>query len=194
MIHRSLLAAVAALGLGVLAPSSAALATTFAQSTEAERVARADLAIHGTVVEMWTEQDTNGHVVTRVMIDPESVLKGDAPDGAIVVTQPGGELAGLRTIVDGTARFNVGEQVVVLLQHKERFDTFVLVNMVQGKYSIRLDPHTHREVVQQIVVAPHLEFDHRFLPFPAEEDKVFLDDLVNLIQTTPSTERPEVSR
>jgi len=193
MNHRSLLAA-AALGLGLLAPPTAALATTFAQTTEAERVARADLAIRGTVVEMWAEQDTAGRVLTRVMIEPEQVLKGQAPDGAVVVTQPGGEVAGLRTVVEGTARFNVGEQVVVLLQYKERFDNYVLINMVQGKYTVRLDPHTHREVVQQTVVPNHLEYDHRFLPFAAAEDKVFLDDLVNLIQTTPSVAISEVPR
>ena len=180
--------------MGLLASPTAAVATTFAQSTEAERVARADLAVRGTVVEMWAEQDSAGHVVTRVMIEPEAILKGEAPDGAITVTQAGGEIAGLRTLVSGVARFNVGEQVVVLLEYKERFDNYVLINMVQGKYSIRLDPHTHREVVQQTVVAPHLEFDHRFLPFAAAENKVFLDDLINLIQTTPSVGISEVPR
>ena len=193
MNHRHFLAA-AALGLGLLAPPTAALATTFAQSTEAERIARADLAVRGTVVEMWAEQDAAGRVVTRVMIEPELVLKGDAPDGAVIVTQPGGEVAGLRTIVEGTARFNVGEQVVVLLSYKERFDNYVLINMIQGKYTIRLDPHTHREVVQQTVVPPHLEYDHRFLPFASAENKVFLDDLVQLIQTTPSVDISEVRR
>jgi hypothetical protein len=193
MNHRSLLAA-AALGMGLLASPTAATATTFAQSTEAERVARADLAVRGTVVEMWAEQDSSGRVITRVMIEPEAVLKGQAPDGAVLVTQAGGEVAGLRTLVAGVARFNVGEQVVVLLEYKERFDNYVLINMVQGKYTIRMDPHTHREVVQQTVVPDYLEYDHRFLPFAAAEDKVFLDDLVTLIQTTPSVGISEVPR
>jgi hypothetical protein len=70
----------------------------------------------------------------------------------------------------------------------------VLINMVQGKYTIRMDPHTHREVVQQTVVPDYLEYDHRFLPFAAAEDKVFLDDLVTLIQTTPSVGISEVPR
>jgi hypothetical protein len=143
---------------------------------------------------MWAEQDSSGRVITRVMIEPEAVLKGQAPDGAVLVTQAGGEVAGLRTLVAGVARFNVGEQVVVLLEYKERFDNYVLINMVQGKYTIRMDPHTHREVVQQTVVPDYLEYDHRFLPFAAAEDKVFLDDLVTLIQTTPSVGISEVPR
>lgn len=181
MIRRTLLAAATVLGVGLAAPLAPAHATTLMKTTEAERIARADLILRGQIVETWTERDDQGRIFTRFMVEPSDVFKGVAPDGPLVVSQLGGELSGKRLHIEGTARFNIGEDVVLLLNHKERFDDWVLVSMVQGKYTVRLDPYTHREVVQQTVVPPHLPYDHRFLPFPAEADKVFIDDLQSKI-------------
>lgn len=164
------------LALGYVAPQVAS-ATTLAQTTEAERIARADLILRGTVVEMWSEKDAEGRIFTRVMIEPSEVWKGQAPDGAVVVTQPGGEFGTTRAIVDGAPRYNVGEEVVMLLAQKAAFNDWVVVSLIQGKYTVRLDPYSREEIVQQTIVPEHIPYDSRFLPFPTDENKVFLTDL-----------------
>lgn len=194
MIRRSLLAAglACAAGLGLLGLPHTARATTFAETTETQRIDRADLIVRGTVVEQWVEADPSGRLYTRVMVDVAHTYKGAVPDGRVVVTQPGGELGGVRTLVDGTARFNVGEDVVLLLQEKAHFGDFVLISMIKGKYTVRLEPHSRREVVQQTWVPPHLEWDHRFLPFANQSELHFLADLEASI--ADRVELPEVSQ
>jgi len=177
MIRRTLFATLAAVAFAAVGIPQTASATTIMQTTEAERIEMADLIVRGQVIEMWTEQGERGRVKTRVMVEPTTVLKGQAPDGPIIITQAGGTLSGHHSLIEGSARYNVGEEVLLLLEHKERFGTYVTISLAYGKYSVRLDPYTRREVAQLSIVPGHVKYDHRFLPFPAEENKLFVDDL-----------------
>jgi hypothetical protein len=175
MIRRTLLAMLTMASLWTAGISQLAHATTIMKTTESERFQMADLIVRGQVVEMWVEQNAQGRSVTRVMVQPTEVLKGVAPDGPVTVTQPGGNVSGVHTLVEGSARYDVGEEVFLLLEHKELTNSFVTISMGYGKYTVRLDPYTRREVVQQYFVPAHVDYDHRFLPFPAEGQKVFAD-------------------
>jgi hypothetical protein len=190
MIRRTLLALLAVVGVGAVGVVQPAHATTIMKTTESERIQMADLILRGQVVEMWTERNQQGRIVTRVMVQPGEVFKGEAPDGTIVVTQPGGTLAGQHIGIQGGARFDVGEEVILLLQHKERTDSWVTISMGYGKYTIRLDPYSRREVVQQYFVPAHVDYDHRFLPFPAESQKVFADEFQTRILDTVAGRLP----
>lgn len=195
MIRRTLLAMLAVLGVGAVGTVQPAHATTIMKTTESERIQMADLIVRGQVIEMWTEQNVQGHVVTRVMVEPSAVLKGDAPDGPITVTQAGGSLSGHHTLIQGSARFDVGEDVLLLLEHKERTNSYVTISMGYGKFTIRLDPYSRREVVQQYFLPANVEYDHRFLPFPAADQKVFADELEHKILDVVAGRLPvEVTR
>jgi hypothetical protein len=50
------------------------------------------------------------------------------------------------------------------------------VGMVQGKYTVRQDPYARQDIVQLAKVPLELPYDHRFLPLPAEGERVSLAD------------------
>ena len=165
-----------AVGASAVGVSTDAHASVLEKSTESQRIDRADLIIRGTVVESWVEHNLRDMVMTHYLVDTSMVLKGDAPDGYVHVAVLGGEMSTFSTLVEGAARYNVGEEVLLLLAYKENFDHYVTMSMAKGKYTIRLDPESRREIVQRVNVPNNLKYDHRFLPFPSNDEKVFVDD------------------
>ena len=165
-----------AISAGAIGISTDAQASVLETSTESQRIDRADLIIRGTVVESWVEHNLRDMVMTHYLVDTTMVLKGDAPDGYVHVAVLGGEMASFRTVVAGAARYNVGEDVLLLLSYKEKFDHYVTMSMAKGKYTIRLDPDSRREVIQRVAVPSNLKYDHRFLPFPSADERVFAED------------------
>jgi len=161
---------------GAIGLSSDARASVLAKSTESQRIDRADLIIRGTVVESWVEHNLRDLVMTHYLIDTSMVLKGDAPDGYVHVAVLGGEMASFRTVVEGSARYNLNEEVLLVLEYKERFDHYVTKSMAKGKYTIRLDPESRREIIQRVIIPSNMKYDHRFLPFPSADEKVFVSD------------------
>lgn len=180
---RTLLLGAAALlsGALVLAPGTAH-ATTFKELTEAERIDLADLIVRGTVTEVWSERDDRGVIWTRAQVEVDHVLKGDRDLDALVIDQLGGEWAGLRMNVGGAARFSAGEQAVFFLADQESKGRLLLQSMGLGKWTIRIDPHSGREIVQQFILPLHEDYDHRFIPTPAQEDRLFLSDFEGRIE------------
>ncbi|HCH66106.1 MAG TPA: hypothetical protein DFR83_25105 [Deltaproteobacteria bacterium] len=181
MFRSFLLASALAVCVGGIGISPAAHASVVKPTTETQRIASADLVVRGTVVESWIEHNMRGLITTHFMVEADRVLKGDAPDGFVHLVVAGGEMATFRTVVQGAARYNVGEEVLLLLEYKEKFDNYVTVSMAKGRYTIRLDPVTQREIVQRPYIPSHMTYDHRFLPFPPEGEKVFADDLEDRI-------------
>ncbi len=190
---RTLLLGAAALlgGALVLAPGTAH-ATTFKELTEAERVELADLIVRGTVTEVWTERDDRGVIWTRAQVEVDQVLKGDRNLDALVLDQLGGEWAGLRMNVGGAARFSAGEQAVFFIADQGTKGRLMLQSMGLGKWTIRIDPHSGQEIVQQFILPLHEDYDHRFIPTPAKEDRVFLADFEGRIRTHLQQPTPEV--
>ncbi len=190
MSRSPIIALAVAFGVGLFGAVPVAQATTLAKTTETERIASADLIVRGLVVESWTEKSQSGYVSTHVMVEPSNVLKGEAPDGAVHIAIPGGQLGAISTAVTGTARYNVGEEVLVLLEYKEKFDHYVTVSMGVGKYTVRLDPYSQRHIVQRAILPAHVRYDHRFLPLPDEENRVFADELEATIRGVVSGRIP----
>lgn len=176
MSRSPFIAAALAFCVGAVGFAPTANATTVEKTTESQRIARAELIVRGEVLETWVEQSQAGAITTHYMVEPSTVLKGTAPDGPVHIAIAGGTLGAVRTLVLGAARYNVGEEVLLLLEYKEVFDHYVTVSMGQGKYTIRLDPTTRREVIQRVEIPHNVKYDHRFLPFPDEDKKVFADD------------------
>ena len=182
MFRSTLLASALAACIGGIGVTTAAHASVVKPTTETQRIASADLIVRGKVVESWIEHNMRGLITTHFLVEADKVLKGSAPDGYVHLVVAGGEMATFRTVVQGAARYNVGEEVILLLEYKQKFDNYVTVSMAKGRYTVRLDPVTHREVVQRPYIPSHLSYDHRFLPFPPDGEKVFADDLEERIK------------
>jgi len=174
-------AAVALMGAALVAAPGDAQATTFKELTEAERVDLADMIVRGTVTEVWTERDDRGVIWTRAQVEVSSVLKGDATIDALIVDQLGGEWAGLRMQVGGAARFSAGEDAVLFLANQETNGRVLLQSMGLGKWTVRIDPHSGQEIVQRFMPPMNEDYDHRFIPAPAKEDRLFFADFEDRI-------------
>ncbi len=79
----------------------------------------------------WTKD--GGRIMTDALLEVTEPWKG-APARQVIVMQPGGVVGEIGQLVHGTARFTVGEDVVVFLE--PRGDRFLLTGMLQGKFKV----------------------------------------------------------
>jgi len=159
------------LWLSLISPANA---TTMVPLNLNQLVDASDTVVRGTVTEMWTEADARtGTIWTHAQIDISGVLKGEPDQDVIIVEQPGGQLGQNGTIVEGVARFSVGEEGYFFVEALES-DRNVTVGMFQGKYNVRLEPNSRQEIVVRFPVHPARSFDHRFIPFPEATQQVFV--------------------
>lgn len=170
-----------------LSLSGVAEATTMIQLSLNQLVDASDTVVRGTVTEMWTEADPRtGTIWTHAQVDISSVLKGNPTQDVIILEQPGGQLGHHGTIVEGVARFSVGEEGYFFVEQLES-DRNVTVGMFQGKYNVRLEPQSRQEIVVRFPVHPARDFDHRFIPFPEASQQVFVsafeDAVLNRVET-----------
>ena len=186
-IRPSIGAALSAVSLGFALALTAAIsatpahATTFAPTTEDARIDAAELIVRGVVREIWSEEDHNGVIWTRAQVEVSRVYKGRLQERSVVVEQLGGTYAGRTMRVDGVARFNLDEEVVLMMD-RAKSGNLRTVGMTMGKFTVRLDPYSRAELVQQFQVPLERPYDHRFLPLPAEGQRQTLGDLEARIQ------------
>ena len=144
-------------------------------------VAASDNIIRGKVTEMWVEADPRSDTIwTHAQVEITSVLKGNLTEDVIILEQPGGQLGHLGTIVEGAARFSVGEEGYFFVE-RLKSERYVTVGMFQGKYNIRLEPQSREEIVVQYNLHPAKKFDHRFIPYPDETKMVFANSFEDSI-------------
>lgn len=79
----------------------------------------------------WTKD--GGRIMTDAVLEVTEPWMG-TPAKQIVVMQPGGVVGQVGQLVHGTAKFTVGEDVVVFLE--PRGDRFLLTGMLQGKFRV----------------------------------------------------------
>lgn len=174
------LAAAASLMIGVTITAKDAHATSMARLSTDQLVAASELIVRGTVVEVWTERDDRGGIWTRAQVEVEEVFKGDASLTAVVVDQRGGTYGGLLDQVEGAPRFSVGEETVLFLETLRNGHT-VSVGMVQGKFTVTMDPYQKKKIVQRFTTPYGSAYDGRFVPLPPAESRVTLDTLTAAI-------------
>ncbi len=79
----------------------------------------------------WTKD--GGRIMTDAVLEVTEPWKG-TPGKQLTVMQPGGVVGEIGQMVHGTAKFTVGEDVVVFLE--PRGDRFLLTGMLQGKFKV----------------------------------------------------------
>jgi hypothetical protein len=161
---------VCALAIG-LAVRDAGATTLVPLSTE-QLTDAADAIVRGTVGAVWTDMD-DGKCWTRARVEVERTLKG-APGMQVVVSQMGGICGPLAERVESTARFSEGEEAYFFLQ--ELNGRTGVVGMVQGKFTVRMDPAARRHIVMRYTLPSDQPYDARFLPLPPADQRRAADD------------------
>lgn len=172
--------AAATLFVGLLG-SPPAHSTTLARLSTEQLVDASELIVRGNVVEVWAELDQVGAVWTRAQIEVTDVLKGDPETLTVIVDQRGGTYAGRTYQTGGAARFSVGEDAVLFLETLDSGHT-VPVGMVQGKFTIQIDPYLRKPVVHRVSMPFGVDYDARFLPLPKADARLTLADLEDAVQ------------
>ena len=99
----------------------------------------ADLIVQATVVSQGSRWTGDGRrIVTDTVVKVGDVWKSHAsgaPPKTVTVRQPGGVVGDLAQRVDGVARFEEGEEVVLFLEARPG-GAWLLHGMAQGKYRI----------------------------------------------------------
>ena len=125
-----------------------ARATSVVPPTFAEMVARADLVFVGTVVGSHSEWRTVGSdrvIFTMTDFKTEEVLKGTASK-VVTLQFLGGTVGDVTLSVSGTPRFESGERVVLFVE-KNGTQVCPLVGVFHGKFTVKSDGKTGREIV-----------------------------------------------
>lgn len=164
-----------------LAPAPAR-ATSLAPLTEAQLTDAATYIVKGTVTSVWTEVDDRGYVWTRAGVEVDEVYKGPDDPDFLVVDAMGGEVGERRMVVPSSARFSVGEHTLMFLAEIDHGRKLTPVGMFLGKYTIRRAPGDVREHVIRYNRTEEA-FDHRFLPYAPPEQREYLDDLLQRVET-----------
>ena len=161
--------------------STPAMATTMVELSTNQMVDLSNAIVRGVITEIWTEEDRNGVVWTRAQLEVSQTLKGNADIKVYIVDQIGGTFGGSVTKVGGTARFSQGEEGIFFLETIDNGRT-ITVGLSQGKFTARMDPYSQELIAQRYAPPPRQKYDHRFIPLPKEEKRLYLSDLIEQIE------------
>ncbi len=152
-------------------------ATSLADLSEDQITDAATYIVRGKILDVWTEVDERGLVWTRASVDVQHTYKGpDSPD-FLVVDAMGGVYGERQMMVPASARYSVGEDVLLFLDTIDFGRKLATVGMYLGKYTLRRAPGDARPHVMRWTTE-EADYDGRFLPHPAPERRVYADDLI----------------
>ena len=87
----------------------------------------------------------NGSIWTVTTFVIVETMKGNLP-AQVTVHLPGGRLGHLTATVDGTPKFEPGDESILFLEHTGSGE-FSVAGWVQGSFRITRDPHSGQETV-----------------------------------------------
>jgi hypothetical protein len=130
--------------------------------------------VEGEVLEVTTELSKSGEVWTTARVKVTGQLKG-AVDDEIVIHSMGGSYGQYVTHIEGQAVFSEGEHILAFL-HLDTLGRYVPIGKFLGKYTVRRAAGEQREHIMRWHPRAEWAFDHRFLPHPPVERRVYADD------------------
>ncbi len=156
-------------------------ATSFAHLTVDQFTDASTWIVEGRVTRVWSELDPeDAHKVwTRAEVEVDAVHKGPGTPERIVIDSLGGRYGDTFLAISGRAVFSPGERLFAFLDTVDQGRRLTPVSMFQGKLTVRRAAGETRKHVLQVhpKSSPDYEFDHRFLPHPPPEQRIYLDDL-----------------
>lgn len=130
---------------------TAAHATTIIAPDFDQMVGRADYIVRAVVKTVTPEWRPNPsepgrrYIATRVELDVKEVIKGTPPE-PLVLDLVGGKIDDTELVVDGSPKFEVGQESVLFVRGNGRL-IVPLVGMQHGHYRVRRDARTGREEI-----------------------------------------------
>jgi|SRR5438094_3062109 len=127
-----------------------ARATSVIPPTFEEMTDRADLVFVGNVVSSraeWRAIGTNQVIFTMVEFETQDVLKGNA-ERTVRLQFLGGTVGNVKLEVAEVPRFNSGDRVLLFVQGN-RVQFCPLVGVFHGKFGVRKDERTGRDIILQ---------------------------------------------
>lgn len=125
-----------------------------------ELVARSDLVVIGSVASVQSDWNSDHTMIfTRIDLKVAEVLKGSVSGRPLSFFQLGGQVGDAASAIAGAPTFAPGEGVLMFLSVKSD-GRLGVVELFQGKFSIRSDPSSGAEMVfRQIpgMPSPHDE-------------------------------------
>src|SRR5262245_24341325 len=118
--------------------SGPAAATTFIPMDDAALVQSAAVIAAGSLRRLQSLALADGSIVTEAILALEQRLKGSTRGTKVVVTEPGGIVAGREVRVFGVPEFAVGERVLLFLK-RTAAGRLRVNGLALGKFSLRDD-------------------------------------------------------
>lgn len=133
--------------LGFLLPAHASIVLKLSD----QQLARgATSIVHGKVVKKSSKWDkAHKRIYTYVTLSVLTMVKGKASQQEVVVRQLGGEAGSYGMRVPGTARFSLGEEVLVFLKKKATLRQPMVMGMAWGKFRVMRDPRTKERLIER---------------------------------------------
>ena len=108
-------------------------------------VAQSRVVVWGTVTQTRAERvpESPGRIHTLVTIGVKEMLRCDAagaPGKQIEIAVPGGRIGRLGQLVPGAPKFDVGQEVVLLLERQPKSGRLIPVGLSQGRYVVERRP------------------------------------------------------
>lgn len=110
---------------------------------------RAELILYGTVASKTCLKDEDGNIITKLGFQVAEIWKGSLTTNYFTIIHGGGTVNDETTVVDGQARYDVGEEVVVFLRSNHRGEG-VTIGMAQGKFHVWQDDQTKEKFAHNL--------------------------------------------
>ena len=128
----------------LLSPFSASATLILSVSEDdMTRHAAAIIVGHVKAIESYWD-DQAGQIFTHIVVTSQEVLKGEVAEDAFTLKQLGGTVGHVRSWVDGSPEFRVGEKVLLFLDTNPDGSVCV-AHLYQGKFSLFTDRDTGKE-------------------------------------------------
>src|SRR5215468_1309361 len=138
------------IGLLVLRWTAPSFATTVVPMSEADLASEAAAVVLGRVTALRSHFDAGrGQIFTDVTLAVDEVVAGPPLPPTVTLRQPGGQVGTVRTWIEGSPEFLIGERVLVYLK-VARDGSLRVLHLYQGKLSVMTDPLTGDEVAIRI--------------------------------------------
>src|SRR5712692_2091505 len=134
-----------------------ARATTVVMLSDTDLILNSRLILTGTVISTTSVWDDTGSMVwTYVEVLTDRILKGEVPEGTIVLKQLGGTVGESTVRVFGQPGFTAGERVLMYL-NAGADGTLHSAHNFMGKFSVVQSPSDGKEFVERSVDAGDVE-------------------------------------
>jgi hypothetical protein len=124
--------------LALLVVAAPVAASTFLALTPAQLVAQSNAVVEGEVLKISSFWSPSGRIIlTEAMVRVTDTIAGEAPS-VVVLRTFGGEVSNYHVVAEGFPKFEVGQRLVLFLQHQAD-GTSEVTGYRQGQYRIVRD-------------------------------------------------------